>query len=240
RKVTFEDQTKRTIQQMEEFRLILQNNNADPELIQKLNEFQGKYASNANGDITSQQENNEGNMAATTESIIDGVLENEGGYQNDENDSGNFNNRKNLGTNYRITPATLASYRKVDPKSITVDDMKNLTHDDAKNIYKAVYIENPGLDKPPDNIRANVIDMGVNAHPTTAIKLLQKAAGVPETGKLDEATINAAKKITNAEYSKVRNQRYEEIAKNNPKKKKFLNGWLKRSNSFIDSTTTEA
>lgn len=171
------------------------------------------------------------------EEFIDTVLENEGGYQDSDKDTGNIvkKNGTVVGTNLGITPYTLANYRKVSPDSITVKDMQNLTEEEAREIYLNEYYLKPKLNLIEDlSLQENVFDMAVNSGPSAAIKILQRQAGADPDGILGP---NTAKKVKEAgidsnSYVDGRIDFYKNITANNPDNKKFLKGWINRAEKY--------
>ncbi len=73
-----------------------------------------------------------------------------------------------------------------------------------------------------------------------AIKILQKAAGMPKSeqdGALGPKTLKAIQEsgITVNEYTDARIDYYKNLAANNSDYKKYLKGWIKRANKYRTS-----
>lgn len=172
---------------------------------------------------------------ATLEATLDTIMESEGGFQQSKKDSGNYVNGKLIGTNRGITPIALANARGVDPKTITVEDMKNITDREARDIFVNEYYYRPKIDKLPMDIQDTVFDMQINAG-NNAIKILQRMVGVKADGVLGEETIKAVKDagITRNDYTDERIKYYKSVAANNPDKREFLDGWLNRAAKYKD------
>ena len=64
------------------------------------------------------------------------IVEEEGGYQDLANDTGNYSDGLLIGTNYGISADTLKSYLKRTPSR---QDMESLSFDDAVLIYIQMY-----------------------------------------------------------------------------------------------------
>lgn len=171
----------------------------------------------------------------TLEATLDTIMESEGGFQQWKKDSGNYVNGKLIGTNRGITPIALANARGVDPKTITVEDMKNITDREARDIFIKEYYYKPKIDKLPMDIQDTVFDMQINAG-NNAIKILQRMVGVKADGVLGEETIKAVKDagITRNDYTDARIKYYKSVAANNPDKREFLDGWLNRAAKYKD------
>lgn len=83
---------------------------------------------------------------------------NEGGYQNDPRDDGNYYKGKLIGTNWGISAPTLAQYLGKVP---SVADMKNLSRKTAEEILRIHYWLANHLDRLSNQSVANLIYDGV-------------------------------------------------------------------------------
>lgn len=165
------------------------------------------------------------------------ILVSEGGFQDDKEDTGNYRPDGTLvGTNRGITPAALAEFKGVDPNSITVSDIKAVTEEDARAIYRQNYFNKPKLNQIPRDLQASVFDMYINSG-SNAIKILQKAAGLPkkkQDGSIGPETLAAvaSANVTKEDYADARIAFYKDLVKRKPKTKKYLNGWINRANKY--------
>jgi hypothetical protein len=112
---------------------------------------------------------------------LDVVLLQEGGFSDHPADPGGA-------TNFGITLKTLADFRE---KPVTKEDVQALTKDEAKEIYRANYWNPMRCNELPRGIDLMTFDFGVNAGPRTAIKALQRAAGVTDDGSIGPITLAA-------------------------------------------------
>lgn len=172
--------------------------------------------------------------------FINRTIANEGGYQNDANDSGNIRKADGtvVGTNYGITPYTYAAYKGISPNSVTEADMQAITPQVASSIYEKDYWTKPKLDKIGDpKLAENVFDMAVNAGPSRAIKLLQEAVGASADGVLGPKTLKKLNDstISTNDYTDARINFYQNIAAADPTKEKYLKGWANRAAEYYDS-----
>lgn len=165
------------------------------------------------------------------------ILVAEGGFQDDKEDSGNYLPDGTLvGTNRGITPVALAEFKGVDPNSITVSDIKAITENDARAIYRQNYFDKPRIGQLPQDLQASVFDMFINSG-SNAIKILQKAAGLPKSqqdgliGPMTLAAVTSAN-VSKEDYADARIVFYKELVKRKPKTKKYLNGWITRANKY--------
>ena len=171
----------------------------------------------------------------TVEELIDEVIVAEGDeFTWDKSDSGGP-------TKYGITQATLsvALHHNVSP-----EDVANLTRDQAVVIYKNMYYYAARINSLPEALQPVVFDFGVNAGIGVAATVLQNVLEMlgyecspdgligPETANVAlEAYNKYAGTLINA-YVEYRIWYYQQLAERSPKDQKFLEGWLKRANSF--------
>lgn len=173
------------------------------------------------------------------EQLIAELIEREGGYVNDPDDSGGP-------TKYGITIKTLADWRGAP---VTAADVKALTRAEAAKIYRKRYYIDPGICDLPEPLKAPVFDMGVNAGPATAIRLLQevlvrhgsriRADGIIGPKTLDSIAVEVEatpEQLVDA-YADARIAYYRDLVARRPKNKKFLKGWINRANSLRSSPT---
>jgi lysozyme family protein len=175
-------------------------------------------------------------MPKNVSRILEKIIANEGGFQNDPRDTGNYAGSRLVGTNYGITPNALAAFRGVDVEEITEDDIRNLSKEDALEIYAQDYYYKPGYDKiEGDDLRANIVDMAVNAGAPQATKLLQRIVGADVDGILGPQTLQAINDsgVTTNDYSTERKRYYLDITLSDPTKLPFLMGWVNRANKYI-------
>jgi lysozyme family protein len=123
--------------------------------------------------------------AANYDACISKVLEYEGGYQNDPNDSGNWTGCKpgageNKGTNRGITACTY-------PK----EDIVNMTEVRAKEIYNSDFWNPIQGDRLPAGVDLCTFDGSVNSGRARGVAWLQHAVGVDADGIVGPVTIQA-------------------------------------------------
>lgn len=156
---------------------------------------------------------------------IEVVLVNEGGFQNNPNDLGNWTGPNRTGelkgTKYGIA-ARFFPYL----------DIKNLTMAQARQIYYTKYWLPMELDGIINELAVlQMFDFGVNAGKGRAIRTAQNIVGVIADGYCGRITKEAINKyeygFVNA-YVNVRILYYRTIAERDPKNKIFLNGWINR------------
>ena len=179
-----------------------------------------------------------------TEFIRGYIRSHEGGLSLDKNDSGNWYKGKLVGSKYGVTGAALATFRGV--RDITADDMQKLTLDEAIRIALQNYYRKPKIDRLAWNqVSAAVLDMGYNAGPSAAIKLLQRMIGAGADGDIGPETIGKFDAYVQAhgvdkaakDYAIRRCNYYDSIIMSKSSNEKYRRGWYNRANSFCPSTS---
>ena len=142
------------------------------------------------------------------------ILQLEGGYSDDKDDSGGK-------TNYGITEA-------VARENGYYGDMREIPEAIAAAIYRNRYWDACLCDKLPWPMALYVFDSAVNQGPGAATLMMQSALGVTEDGVIGPATIAAASKSGDwhaAKFMALRGKRYA----NTNGAWKYLTGWLTRT-----------
>jgi lysozyme family protein len=106
---------------------------------------------------------------------FDRLIGNEGGYVNDPADPGGE-------TNWGISKR---SYPNVD--------IKALTREGAKRIYRTDFWDRARMDEYDGAIAFQVFDLAVNSGIETAVRLMQRAAGVADDGHVGPVTSAAVR-----------------------------------------------
>lgn len=109
------------------------------------------------------------------------VLKHEGGFVNNPKDPGGMTN---LGVTKKVWEAFVG--REVDEA-----EMRSLTPEMVKPLYKKNYWDAIRGDDLPDGVDYATYDLAVNSGTRRAIKMLQKAAGVPDDGAIGPKTLEA-------------------------------------------------
>lgn len=108
------------------------------------------------------------------------LIGHEGGFQRDPNDRANW-------TSGKIGVGTLRGTKYgISAMSYPGEDIQNLTLDRAKELYKRDFWGPAGCDAVPDPVKFPLFTAAVHTsapgRPTTAVKMLQRAAGVTDDG----------------------------------------------------------
>jgi hypothetical protein len=134
------------------------------------------------------------------EHALDFVLPREGGYNKVKGDRGGA-------TNYGITHNVYSTFQG---QPVTEDAIRNMPIEHAREIYKKNYWDAIGADKLDTKSAVVAFDAAVNQGPSFAKSLIAKTDGDVKQ-MLD-----------------IREQRYNDLVKKNPSKKKFKAGWDNR------------
>lgn len=109
------------------------------------------------------------------------------------------------------------------------EDIKNMTLERAKFLYGRDYWSQSGADLVHDALKFDMFDTAVNSGPKTAIKLLQRALGVVDDGRIGPVTMTA---ITHADperlLSNFNGWRLDFLNDNPDLWAKFGRGWAQR------------
>lgn len=154
------------------------------------------------------------------------TLQFEGGFSDDPADSGGA-------TNYGITQHVYDSYRT--SKGEIVQSVKLLSDAEVSDVYYKLYWIKNHCDVLPDKIDTAVFDFAVNAG-NEAMRELQLICNVKVDGIFGPKTMAAVLSFyeTSPEvmlntYFDAREKFYKNLADRIPKDRKFLKGWINRT-----------
>jgi lysozyme family protein len=118
---------------------------------------------------------------------LDAVLRQEGGFADNPLDPGGA-------TNFGITRATLARWRRVSPWwKLPVAEVQSLARPEAASIYQALYWQRCNADALPAGLDLALFDFAVGSGPDRAIKALQREVGARPDGFIGPLTLGAVK-----------------------------------------------
>ena len=162
--------------------------------------------------------------APTISSILDDIVEREGGFVDHPQDKGGP-------TKYGITQATLSRERG---KPATAQDVAKLTANEAKTIYYRTYIK-PFVGVKDRELMALIADSSVHHGATRTIKWLQQAVGTEPDGRLGPESWKRLQAAPPKElYTRLLQQRTQHIERlgQDSSQSVFLEGWRKRLGEF--------
>lgn len=190
---------------------------------------------------------------ASYNSSAEKILHLEGGYSSNVRDKGNYICSPSMswatgsypfkcssgelifiGSMRGISAPVFASYLGRIP---TITEMKALSKQTALSIYKINYWDRMKGDFIANQSMAEIVFDGcVNHGVSRGIKILQKVLGLKESGIMDGSTLTKLNMSDpNSIFDQYKEERlkfYELIVSNNPSQSVFLNGWVKRIQSF--------
>lgn len=169
--------------------------------------------------------------------LIDRLIAREGGFVDDPSDEGGP-------TKYGITLATLRTWRREvggavpDGAAESREAIRSLTRDEARAIYASLFLKRHRLDEiHAEHLREHVLDAVVMHRAKTAVRWLQRAAGVTADGVVGPVTLAAVNTSDDEEVSvaffKHRMVHVADTVAKDPRRVRFLRGWTRRALSFI-------
>jgi lysozyme family protein len=172
----------------------------------------------------------------SVDTLIDRLIQREGGYVNHPSDRGGP-------TNFGITQATLSAWRE---RPVSAADVQALGKDEAKAIYRDRYFTRPGFDGVQDpELQELVFDFAVHSGPGAAAKGLQTALkdmGLYQGaidggfGPQSQAALRACRNIPEL-YYRLKCERFELFLRfigRDPAQAVFATGWSNRMDEMQD------
>jgi lysozyme family protein len=116
-----------------------------------------------------------------------------------------------------------------------LEDFKSMKYDKACEIAFENYCKPLPLELIPEDCQALVFDIAFNSGIKKAIQLVQRALNLVDDGVCGPKTKAALKNLDKGELADERDKFYNAIVASNQTQKKFLKGWLNRSDYFRDT-----
>lgn len=163
---------------------------------------------------------------AQPEKLIPIILKWEGGW------AGNID-----GMGCTNSGVTLATFRQFYGRNKTCYDLKRITDEQWRYIFKHGYWNKWKADSIDNQSIANLLVDWVFMSGVWGIKYPQRILGVADDGIVGNKTLSAINNHPDQEqlFNDLWNGRkryFENLAKKNPAKRKFLNGWLRRLSDY--------
>lgn len=154
------------------------------------------------------------------------VLGHEGGLSDHKADRGGL-------TNFGVTQKTYDDFRAM--RGMHKQGVERIDIDEVEMIYMG-YWRDCKADRMPEPLDLFVFDCAINSGPARAIKLLQRALGIPADGLWGPQTIDALQEEISAGrvdelchiYLNEREGWYHEIVARDDSQGVFLKGWINR------------
>lgn len=128
-------------------------------------------------------------------------------YDNDRNDSGNWIGEETVlqggkwvkvvvakigvgivaGTKWGVTAIEVA--KMLGKRLVTAEDVKNFPMEKVEEFYMIRWNEIRGDEIKDEEIATDIFQFGVNSGMTNSVKKWQRAQNLPETGKMDDLTL---------------------------------------------------
>ena len=175
-------------------------------------------------------------MLSNWDKSFDMVIAHEGGFTNDERDPGNKLPDGRKGST--MLGCTQANWEKYIGHQVTQDDMKALKKDDVKPLYKRDYWDAVKGDSLPAGVDYACFDFAINAGPSAARKMIQKALGVTADGAIGPATMKAIQEADALDLLEKFSHSKEAFYKSLPTFGTYGKGWLKRVADVQTSAST--
>lgn len=123
--------------------------------------------------------------AVTFDIAFHRLIDHEGGFQDQEEDRGNWTTGiigqgECRGTKYGISAM-----------SYPQEDIRNLTLERAKELYQRDFWDRMKCEQYAPSLRFQMFDIAVNHGPGNAIRMLQRAVGVADDGGIGAVTLRA-------------------------------------------------
>jgi len=165
-------------------------------------------------------------MLSNWQQAFEQMLKSEGGFTDDERDNGNKLPDGRKGST--MLGVTQYNWEAHVGHQVTHDDMRKLTPADVEPLYKKKYWDAVRADELPSGIDYMVFDMGVNAGPGRAIKLLQTSVGVTPDGGFGPMTMAAVQTANPIELIERFSQAKEGFYRSLDSFSVYGTGWLNR------------
>lgn len=170
-------------------------------------------------------------MSQDLDEALGYLLEEEGGWSNNVNDSGGK-------TMFGVTQATYDAYKL--HKGLATQPVNLITHEEARDLYDTMYWRTAYCDKLPWPISYLTFDAAVNSGPSRSVKWTQAGLGVSADGAVGPGTLAAASTAVSTGDAKtilsIVDQRVQflcNIVKNQPTQLTFLLGWWRRTQRVL-------
>lgn len=165
-------------------------------------------------------------MLSNWDKSFDMVIAHEGGFTNDQRDSGNHLPDGRQGCT--MWGCTQANWEAYVGKKVTQDDMRALKKEDVKPLYKRDYWDAVKGDELPSGVDYAAFDFAINAGAKRSRVMLQRALGVADDGVIGAKTMEAIKAADGEQllekFSEAKTNFYKSLSNFNV----YGAGWLRR------------
>lgn len=162
------------------------------------------------------------------------LIAHEGGFTDDQRDSGNRKGDGHGNTGSTMLGVTAYNWSKYTGKPAPAEVMKQLTVDDVAPLYKTNYWDAIKADDLPSGVDVSCADLCVNAGPRRAAKVLQKSVGAKADGKIGPQTMAAVSLQTAPEILQNYYDERERFYRSLKDYKVFGKGWSRRNKETLE------
>jgi lysozyme family protein len=175
-------------------------------------------------------------MLSNWDKSFDMVIAHEGGFTNDQRDSGNHLPDGRQGCT--MWGCTQTNWEAYVGHKVTQDDMRALKKEDVKPLYKRDYWDAVKGDELPSGVDYAAFDFAINAGAKRSRVMLQRALGVADDGIIGNNTMNAIKAANGEQFlnkfSEAKTNFYKSLSNFNV----YGTGWLRRVADVQKAATT--
>ena len=165
-------------------------------------------------------------MISNWDNAFNLMLKSEGGFSDDQRDSGNHLPDGRTGST--MLGVTQYNWENWIGHEVTHDQMRKLTPEDVKPFYKKKFWDLCKCDELKSGIDYLVFDFAVNAGPGGSAKILQRAVGVTPDGGIGPITLAAVNAIPEVELIEKFSQAKETFYRSLGNFDVYGKGWLNR------------
>ncbi len=128
-------------------------------------------------------------MKKNWEAFFEMLIHHEGGFTDDQRDSGNKKGDGHGNEGSTMLGVTAYNWARYTGKPAPKDVMRKLTKEDVKPLYKKNYWDAVKGDDLPSGVDVSCADLCVNAGPGRAAKILQRVVGATADGAIGPKTL---------------------------------------------------
>lgn len=165
--------------------------------------------------------------------FFDMLIAHEGGFTDDQRDSGNKKGDGHGNTGSTMLGVTAYNWAKFSGKPAPIEVMKQLTVDDVMPLYKSNYWDAIKADDLPSGVDVSCADLCVNAGASRASKILQKVVGAKPDGKIGPQSLAAVSMQEPKDLLQKYYDERERFYRSLRDYKIYGNGWSRRNKETL-------
>ena len=173
-------------------------------------------------------------MKKNWEPFFEMLIAHEGGFTDDQRDSGNRKGDGHGNEGSTMLGVTSYNWSKYTDKPAPKEVMKKLTVDDVKPLYKKNYWDAIKADDLPSGVDVSCADLCVNAGPRRAAKILQRAVSATADGAIGPQTVAAVYDFDAIDVLHKYYDGREKFYRGLDDYKIYGNGWSRRNTETLE------